>query len=338
MKKKIICTIGPSSSSKKVLSGLKKNGVDIFRINLSHTSSKQLSGKINLLKKNKIKNICIDTEGAQIRTTKVKKKIYFKKNKKVKIYIKNSFSNKNNIYLYPNFNLMTVKVDSKIFIGFDNLEIKILKKNLKEKFLVGKVTNHGLLESNKSVHFSCNIKLPPLTEKDIAAVKYSIKKGVKIFAMSFVNSHKDVDKIRELIGKKSFLISKIETDNAIRNLKSISKKSNALLIDRGDLSRYVRIEKIPLAQRYICSIAKENKTPVYVATNLLESMVKNIQPTRAESNDIFTTLENGADGLVLAAESAIGSYPILAAKFLKDCIKVFAHKKKISDKNLYLLN
>ena len=83
MKKKIICTIGPSSSNKEVLSGLKKNGVDIFRINLSHTSLKQLSGKINLLKKNNIKNICIDTEGAQVRTTKVKKKIFFKKNKKV---------------------------------------------------------------------------------------------------------------------------------------------------------------------------------------------------------------------------------------------------------------
>ena len=338
MKKKIICTIGPSSSNKVVLSGLKNNGVDIFRINLSHTSLEQLSGKINLLKKNKIKNICIDTEGAQVRTTKVKKKIFFRKNKKLKIYIKDNYSNKNNIYLYPNFNLMSVKVDSKIFIGFDNLEIKVLQKNIKEKFLIGKVTNNGLLESNKSVHFNCNINMPPLTEKDIAAIKYSIKKGIRIFAMSFVNNHKDLEKIRELVGKKSFLISKIETDNAIKNLKSILKKSNALLIDRGDLSRYVRIEKIPLAQRYICNIAKQNKIPVYVATNLLESMVKNIQPTRAESNDIFTTLENGADGLVLAAESAIGNYPILAAKFLKDCINVFSHKKKISKKNLYLFN
>ena len=338
MKKKIICTIGPSSSNKEVLSGLKKNGVDIFRINLSHTSLKQLSGKINLLKKNNIKNICIDTEGAQVRTTKVKKKIFFKKNKKVKIYIKDSFSNKNNIYLYPNFNLLSVKIDSKISIGFDNLEIKVLKKNLKEKFLIGKVISNGLLESNKSVHFNCKIKLPPLTDKDIAALKYSNKVGIKIFAMSFVNELKDLEDIRKLIGKKSFLISKIETDNAIKNIKNILKKSNALLIDRGDLSRYVRIEKIPLAQRYICNVAKQNKTPVYVATNLLESMVKNTQPTRAESNDIFTTLENGADGLVLAAESAIGSYPVLSAQFLKDCINVFFHKKKISKNNLYLFN
>ena len=338
MKKKIICTIGPSSSNRTVLSGLKKNGVDIFRINLSHTNLKQLSSKIDLLKKNNIKNICIDTEGAQVRTTKVKNKIFFKKNNKVKIFIKSNYSNKNNINLYPNFNLMSVKVGSKIFIGFDNLAIKVLRKNFKEKFLIGKVINNGLLESNKSVHFNCNIKLPPLTDKDIAAIKYSVKKGIKIFAMSFVNNQKDVEKIRSLIKKKAFLISKIETDNAIKNLKSILKKSNAILIDRGDLSRYIKIEKIPLAQRYICNIAKQNKTPVYVATNLLESMVKNIQPTRAESNDIFTTLDNGADGLVLAAESAIGSYPILAATFLKDCLNVFAHKKKITKKKLYLFN
>ena len=330
MKKKIICTIGPSSSNKKVLSGLKKYGVDIFRINLSHTSLHQLPGKINFLKKNKIKNICIDTEGAQVRTTKVKKGIFFKKNKRIKICIRDKFCNKNNIFLYPDFNLMSVKIDSKIFIGFDNLEIQVIKKNLKKNYLIGKVINDGLLESNKSVHFSCNIKLPPLTAKDIYAIKFSVKRGVKIFAMSFVNELKDLIQIRKLIGKSSFLISKIETDNAIKNLNMIIRKSNALLIDRGDLSRYVRIEKIPLAQRYICNIALSKKIPVYVATNLLESMVKNTQPTRAESNDIFTTLENGAAGLVLAAESAIGKYPVLSAKFLRDCINVFHLKKKIS--------
>ena len=333
MKKKIICTIGPSSSNKKVLSGLKKNGVDIFRINLSHTSLRQLPGKINLLKKNNIKNICIDTEGAQVRTTKVKKSIFFKKNKKIKILIKDNVCNNNNIFLYPNFNLMSVKTESKIFIGFDNLEIKVVKKNLKQNFLIGKVVNDGLLESNKSVHFSSKIKLPPLTLKDINAIKFSVKRGIKIFAMSFVNEFKDLIEIRKLIGKSSFLISKIETDNAIKNLNTILKKSNALLIDRGDLSRYVRIEKIPLAQRYICNMAISKKVPVYVATNLLESMVKNTQPTRAESNDIFTTLENGAAGLVLAAESAIGKYPVLSAKFLRDCISGFVQKKKISKRD-----
>ena len=329
MKKKIICTIGPSSSTKKVLFGLKKNGVDIFRINLSHTSLKELPGKINFLKKNKIKNICIDTEGAQVRTTKVKKGIFFKKNKKIKIYIKDKICTKNNIFIYPYFNLMSVKIRSKIFIGFDNLEIEVVQKNYKKNFLIGKVTNEGLLESNKSVHFSCGIKLPPLTAKDIHAIKFSVKRGVKIFAMSFVNEFKDLIEIRKLIGKSSYLISKIETSSAIKNLKTIIKKSNALLIDRGDLSRYVRIEKIPLAQRYICKIAISKKIPVYIATNLLESMVKNTQPTRAESNDIFTSLENGAAGLVLAAESAIGRYPVLSAKFLRDCIKVFLSKKNI---------
>ena len=113
---------------------------------------------------------------------------------------------------------MSVKINSKIFIGFDNLEIQVMKKNLKKNYLIGKVVNDGLLESNKSVHFSCNIKLPPLTTKDIYAIKFSVKRGIKIFAMSFVNELKDLIQIRKLIGKSSFLISKIETDNAIKNL------------------------------------------------------------------------------------------------------------------------
>ena len=122
--------------------------------------------------------------------------------------------------------------------------------------------------------------------------------------------------------EKSFLISKIETLNAIKNLKKISIFSNAILIDRGDLSREVSIEKIPLAQKYIVDFAKKSNIPVYIATNLLETMVKDLSPTRAESHDIYSTLNQGAFGLVLA-ETAIGKYPVECVKFLKKCIKIY---------------
>ena len=123
------------------------------------------------------------------------------------------------------------------------------------------------------------------------------------------------------------MISKIETLNAINNLKEISKISNAVLIDRGDLSREVPIEKIPLAQEYIIKESKKNKKPVYVATNLLETMIKDSSPTRAESHDIYSTLNQGASGLVLAAESAIGKNPIECVIFLKKCISAYNAKK-----------
>ena len=176
------------------------------------------------------------------------------------------------------------------------------------------------MDSNKGVHINKKIKLACLTEKDISAKKNAKKFGVKNYAMSFVNNQKDTIFMRKIIGKKSFLISKIETLNAIKNLKKISKYSNAVLIDRGDLSREVPIERIPLAQEYIIKSSQKTRTPVYVATNLLETMINDLSPTRAESHDIYSTLKQGASGLVLAAESAIGINPVECVIFLKKCI------------------
>jgi len=326
MKKKIkiICTLGPSSFKKKELHLLNSKKVDIFRINLSHTKIEGLEEKIKYLKINNIKNICIDTEGAQIRTTKTKKKYFLKKNKYIDVYNANKISNNKKIFLYPSFNIKSAKINSEINIGFNGLKLKIYKK--KRNYLSCKVINEGILDSNKGVHFSSAIKLPPLTEKDIEALKISIKMKINIFAISFVNRKSDISKVKKIVGSKSKIISKIETKNALKNLTEISNDSNAILIDRGDLSRYIPIEKIPLAQEYILKKSK-NKIPVYVATNLLETMIKENEPTRAESHDIFSTLKQGASGLVLAAETAIGRNPSGTVNFLKKCINTFSKYK-----------
>jgi pyruvate kinase len=152
------------------------------------------------------------------------------------------------------------------------------------------------------------------------AIEVGKKFKVKYFALSFANRLKDVKLFRKLIGKKSFLISKIETKKAYKNIKEITKSSNAILIDRGDLSRYYPIDSIPIIQKLIINEAKLLKTECYIATNLLESMIVNFYPTRAESNDIFSCLELGAKGLVLAAETAIGEYPKECVSFVKKCI------------------
>ena len=135
--------------------------------------------------------------------------------------------------LYPKFDLLQCKLNTKIKLGFNNLELKIIKKHKNNNFLITQVVNAGYLESNKAVHIDQNIKLPSLTEKDFFGIKLALKNGVKYFAMSFVNRSSDVNKIRSIIKNKSFLISKIETKSALVNLKQISKNSNALLIDRG---------------------------------------------------------------------------------------------------------
>tara|TARA_Y100000992_G_scaffold296055_1_gene257777 strand:- start:228 stop:1229 length:1002 start_codon:yes stop_codon:yes gene_type:complete len=327
MKKKIICTIGPSTYKKNILRKFSKLGVNIFRINLSHTTQKDFPNRLNFLKKNiGTSKICIDTEGAQIRTTNVREKFNLKIKSKIEVLNRNQISTNKKIFLYPKFNLLSVPINTLIYIGFDGLILKIKKRNILKKSLTAEVYSSGVLESNKGVHLNKQVKLNSLTEKDKKIIHYAKKSGIKLFAMSFVNNGQDVNEIRKLIGNKCFLISKIETSNAIKNIKSISRNSDALLIDRGDLSRYVSIEKIPLAQEFIIKNAKKMKIPVYVATNLLETMVKYSLPTRAESHDIYSTLKQGASGLVLAAETAIGANPLKCIIFLKKCINAYGKK------------
>lgn len=328
MKTKIICTLGPSSFPSKTLKELKNQKIDIFRINLSHTKKLNIEKTIKYLLKQKIKNICIDTEGAQIRTTSTKKKHLLKKNTKIKVFNDQKLSTGTSIHLYPKFNILKLKNGTLIDVGFNNLKLKVISKNLDKNYLICNVEKKGMLESNKGVHINSNIKLNPLTEKDIYAIKLGVRYNLKYYAISFVNSHRDLEIVRRIIGKKAFIISKIETKNAVMNLNKISKNSDAILIDRGDLSRYVPIEKIPYAQEIIIKKTLKTKVPTYVATNLLETMIKESQPTRAESHDIYSTLKQGAKGLVLAAETAIGTSPIDCVKFLKRCIKGFHNQKK----------
>ncbi len=330
---KIICTLGPSSFSKPTLKLLSKEKVDIFRINLSHTNTNQIEKKIKYLKQNGIKNICIDTEGAQIRTTHTKKKYFIKKNSKIKIYNRNNLSNNKKIYLYPNFNFNYLKVGTKIDIGFNSLSIKVVKKNYLSGYLFCKVLNEGYLDSKKGVHIHSKIDLPCLTQKDIYALKLARKLNIKYYAISFVNSHKDLEEVKKITRSNSFIISKIETKNAVINLDKITKNSDALLIDRGDLSRYVPIEKIPIAQEYIINRTKKLNKPTYVATNLLENMIKENQATRAESHDVYSTLKEGAKGLVLAAETAIGKNPLECVRFIKRCIAIYKRNKNIQTLN-----
>ena len=323
----IFATLGPSTLNKNFLQNLNPRYIKLLRINLSHTDLNQIKYKILYLKKNKIKNICIDTEGAQIRTTLCKKKYFLKKNKIIKIYNDNKYSNDKNISLYPEFNIRSIKKNSIIQIGFYNLSLKVLSKPKEKKFILCKVIKSGHLESKKGVHIDTNVNLPALTNKDIYALKLANKFKIKYFAISFVNSHEDIKKVKSIIGNNKFIISKIETKKALINLYKIARESKALLIDRGDLSRYIPIEQIPVAQEQVIKFLNKIKKPTYVATNLLETMIKDVSPTRAESHDIYSSLKQGAEGLVLAAETAIGNDPISCVKFLKKCIRVY--KKKI---------
>ena len=193
---KIISTLGPSTLKKKILSSIKKD-IDIFRLNMSHLTLEELVKNLKFLKDHKIKNICLDTEGAQVRTLRIKKK-YFKKNTRVELSCMHKTKNRV-IQLYPIFSFKKIKAKTKISIGFNGLKLETIRAR-KDK-LYCKVIAPGYLESNKGVHIHSELTLDPLTKKDIKAIVIANKFSVKIFALSFANSENDVGLIKKMIPK-----------------------------------------------------------------------------------------------------------------------------------------
>ena len=315
----IFCTLGPNSLNKKFLKFAQKN-VDLLRINMSHVEANQIFKIVKKIRSYTKTPICLDTEGAQIRT-KVKKIKKFKKGETLLI----KFNDKNYNF-YPIGVSRKFKKNDILEIGFEGLIAKVTKKS--SSFLKLEFTSSGKFENNKGVHLkNRDIKLNFLTKKDYKAIEISKNLKINAFALSFTNNEKDVEKFKKLLPKSSRKIFKIESKQAIKNLDKIRKVGSDFLIDRGDMSRYLGVEKIPLLQRLILKKFKDRKYKVAIATNFLESMIYHPFPNRSEANDIYSSLEQGASGLVLAAETAIGKYPIDAVIYLKKIINIF--KKNI---------
>lgn len=314
---KIICTLGPGSLNSKFLEFSRTN-VDMLRLNMSHLELSELKKNITLIKKKTNCPICIDTEGAQIRS-KFKKRKFFKKNDSLHI----NSDKINYMGLYPEDIQNRLKLNDILNIGFENLKVKIVKIN--NKFLIASVINEGYLENNKGIHVeNRKIKLKCLTKKDLKAIEIGKKNNLDNFALSFTNNFKDVKYFNELTKNKSKNIFKIETKQSVNEFEKIIKEGNNFLIDRGDLSKDISVYKIPETQRKLIKIKNRYKNKkIFIATNLLESMIINNYPTRAEVNDIYSCIEMGADGLVLAAETAIGRNPIECVKFVREMINQF---------------
>lgn len=317
MKQKIeiFCTLGPSSLNKSFLKFI-KNKVDLLRLNMSHIEVKNLSKTVNFIRSHTKIPICIDTEGAQIRT-KVKISKFFKIGQRFKIY-----NQANLINLYPKEVYFKLKKNDVLSIGFEDLKAKIIQKNA--KYITLRVLSSGRIDNNKGVHIENRaIKLNFLTNKDMQALEISKKLKIKNYALSFTNSHNDIIRFNKLLPKDN-KIFKIESKKAIRSINKIMSVGKNFLIDRGDLSKEISIENIPFVQRKILKTSKQFKNKnIYIATNFLESMILNKYPTRGEANDIYNSLEMGAKGLVLAAETAIGKYPEKTVNFLKKMINSF---------------
>jgi len=336
MSKKIIATLGPSSLSKDIVKKMDALGVDHFRINLSHTKIDTIKETVNILRNWTKKSICLDIEGAQLRTGKIKGgSQYLDTASIIKFSGDKAGLKSNNILLnLPNPEKI-LYVGDLLKIDFNSALVQIT--GIKGKLITTRVIKGGMIGSNKGISIDRQITLPRFSNKDYSAFDISKKLGLKTFFLSFCSTENDVIALRELFDYPINVISKIENESGLINLVPICQESDAILIDRGDLSRDVSLTKIACAQSYILDIAKNMNVSVYVATNLVESMVQNPEPNRAEINDIVHTLQSGADGLVLAAESAIGAYPIECVKVLSKIINEIKNKPQ-QIKSDYLLN
>jgi len=335
-RKKIIATLGPSSLTKRVVKKMDILGVDIFRINLSHVDINEFENTIELVKDWTNKPVCPDSEGAQLRTGNINgNNIHLVTGSTISFIGSSGKEGKAVIPLNVQSPGELLSVGDLLRIDFNSVIVQI--SEVEGINILARVIKGGEVGSNKGISVDRPIIMPRFTDKDLSAFNISKKLGLDTFFLSFCSSGEDVRALRELFDYPIKVISKIESNRALNNLSSICKESDGILIDRGDLSRDVPLTKIAFAQSYILDTAKRLDVPSFVATNLVESMVEKSEPNRAEINDIVQTLENGADGLVLAAESAIGKYPTECVRVISSLIKEVDTKPDQVDLE-YLLN
>jgi len=317
---KIIVTVGPATKTEKTLRIIKDKGVDFVRVNMSHSSLEDLEYFIDLSQKVGIPFI-LDTEGSQIRTGDLEQDyIHLKENDELKLCAKKITGNNHILSLKPDYIIEQLEAGDLIHIDFDTLILRVMDvSTISEGYVRAKVISGGIFGRSKAVVvdpvFNKKFHLPTLSEKDYKSIELGLKKGIEHIAVSFVRSGAAIDEVRSATLNKMKIISKVECIDALEHIDEIIQKSDFILIDRGDLSKEIPIEKVPFTQKIIIQKAQRYQTGVFVATNLLETMVAKKNPTRAEVHDVISTIMDGAMGLTLAAETAIGKYPI-------DCINM----------------
>lgn len=323
---KIIVTLGPATNTERDLRKIKDKGVDFVRVNMSHSSLEDLEYFVNLSKRVGIPFI-IDTEGSQIRTGHLEgEALYFKENDVVKIYAKDIPGSRKKLCLRPGYVIEQLDVGDLIHIDFDTLILRVTDVSTASKgYVTGKAITGGRIGSNKAVVidpvFEKRFQLPPLSPKDYQSIELGLKEGIDHIAVSFVRSGASIDEVRSVTQNKMKIISKVECVDALEHINEIIQKSDFILIDRGDLSKEIPIEKIPFTQKVIIYKARRYNTGVFVATNLLETMIEKRNPTRAEVHDVVNTIVDGALGLTLAAETAIGKHPMECLNVLNKLIQ-----------------
>lgn len=330
-KTKIVCTIGPSSESPEIIEDLIKNGMNVARLNFSHGTHEEHLAKMKTIRKvrrklNRPIAIMLDTKGPEIRTGNFNIDEVFLKPGDVFTLTTRDVEGTEEIVSVSYEGLPNdVEVGSVIYIddGLVQLEVTEIKDDTD---VVCRALNNGVLSNHKGVNLpGSKTNLPAITPKDIDDIKFGIENDIDLIAASFVRKKEDVYEIRRILedngGEHIKIISKIESQEGVDNIEEIIEASDGIMVARGDLGVEIRTELIPIVQKEIIRKANKAAKPVITATQMLDSMIRNPRPTRAETTDVANAIIDGTDCVMLSGETAGGKYPVEAVSTMRNiCI------------------
>ncbi len=326
---KIVVTVGPSCNSFEKLLDLAMQGVAVFRLNFSHGSHQDHEKVIEHIVSINDKfgmhlGVLADLQGPKLRIGNIENNALEVSEGDI-ITFKNEecLGNKHKIYMSYDHFARDVKIGERILVDDGKLVFEVTETNGKDTVRM-KTLYGGVISSNKGVNLpDTEVSLPSLTEKDFEDLQFILSKPVNWIALSFVRKADDIVKLNQLIeksGHQAKVIAKIEKPEALRNIDEIIKVSNAIMIARGDLGVEMPIEKLPTIQKLIIGKCIQRSRPVIVATQLMDSMINNPSPTRAEVTDVANAVLDGCDAVMLSAETSVGKHPTLVVDAMNKII------------------
>lgn len=322
---KIVCTLGPASADVETMKSLIQSGLDAARINFSHGTYESHEKLINTLKQAREElhapiPLLLDTKGPEIRIkTFGCDKIYLERGDQFILTTEEVEGDQTRVSVTYQDLPRDLSKGSRVLI--DDGLIEMIVDNIQENEVYCTVVNGGFISSNKGVNIpDVFVNLPSLTERDIEDIKFGIRMGFDYVAASFIRSASDVINIRKVLedngGGGIHIIAKIENREGVNNIDEILEVSDGIMVARGDLGVEIPPEEVPLVQKLLITKANKNSKPVITATQMLESMVTNPRPTRAEANDVANAIFDGSDAIMLSGETAKGDYPVEAVAMM----------------------
>ena len=340
-KTKIVCTLGPATNDTEIIKEVVEAGMNVARMNFSHGNHEEHKQRIDMVKKaeketGKTVGLMLDTKGPEIRTGEMKgDKIQLEADSELVISKEDVEGTTDKISVSYKDLADDMEVGNKILIDDGLIELEVTEIDGDD--LVTKVVNGGELGSRKGVNLpGVKVSLPALTEKDISDIRFGAEQGMHFIAASFVRKADDVIEIRKILeesGDESiFIIAKIENQEGVENLDSILEVADGIMVARGDLGVEIPAEKVPIVQKMMIKKCNEASKPVITATQMLDSMIRNPRPTRAEASDVANAIYDGTDATMLSGESAAGKYPVESVKTMAQIAKEVENSESYKEK------